>query len=266
MFTLSIAVYSALLFASAVIRGSSIDASLDCSVLQTLNFRQHEAPEDISSVVSRITASANKELEGVEYIMMTWEGDFVHHAIGSYNIRTNVKIVGENGHRCYITLIRVEDTNECDERVPNEWQQRATMRPPAIGRANAATGFDLPTLTRPAACGAKALRRLPPIRSRDCVVELKLPTPAARGEDSNSRIALPNHSLSGVGHTLRITYIYLPLQITYIYVPFSGPRVVCWHPRCTSTAKGGRRKMNHHFRGPCRPIRWINLCMIRDIS
>ena len=122
MFTLSIAVYSALLFASAVIRGSSIDASLDCSVLQTLNFRQHEAPEDISSVVSRITASANKELEGVEYIMMTWEGDFVHHAVGSYNIRTNVKIVGENGHRCYITLIRVEDTNECDERVPNEWQ------------------------------------------------------------------------------------------------------------------------------------------------
>ena len=119
MLTSSNTVYNALLFASAIIRAS---ASIDCSVLETLTFRQHEAPVDISSVVSTITTLMDKQLEGVEDMTITWEGDFVYHAIGSYSITANVKIGGETARRCYTTLIRVTDTNECDKRVPSKWQ------------------------------------------------------------------------------------------------------------------------------------------------
>jgi len=97
------------------------DAS-ECSVLKTLSFQQHDAPLGISGVVSTVTTLINEELEGVQDVMITWEGDFVHHAVGSYSIVADVKIVGEIAKRCYTTLIRIMDTNECDERLSQEWR------------------------------------------------------------------------------------------------------------------------------------------------
>ena len=97
------------------------DAS-ECSVLKTLSFPQHDAPLGISGVVSTVTTLINEELEGVQDVTITWEGDFIHHTIGSYSIVADVKIVGEAAKRCYTTLIRVMDTNECDERLSQEWR------------------------------------------------------------------------------------------------------------------------------------------------
>ena len=91
-------------------------------MLKTLSFPQHDAPLVFSGVVSTVTTLINEELEGVQDVTITWEGDFIHHAIGSYSIVADVKIVGEAAKRCYTTLIRVTDTNECDERLSQEWR------------------------------------------------------------------------------------------------------------------------------------------------
>ena len=87
----------------------------DCRVLSTLSFKQHEAPSDMSSMLSTVTELINDELEGVEDVRVRWEGDFLHHRIGRHTVTADV--VSRTGAACYEIDVDVGDTDECSVRV-----------------------------------------------------------------------------------------------------------------------------------------------------
>mmetsp|Transcript_18401 Transcript_18401/g.23940 ORF Transcript_18401/g.23940 Transcript_18401/m.23940 type:complete len:782 (+) Transcript_18401:3-2348(+) len=84
-----------------------------CAVLNSLRFRQHEAPTDILGVLKSVTELINDESAvPVEDVQISWLGDAIHAAIGSYEIVANVTH-SDKKRRCYATLVQVHDTNEC---------------------------------------------------------------------------------------------------------------------------------------------------------
>ena len=86
----------------------------DCRVLSTLSFKQHEAPSDMSSMLSTVTELINDELEGVEDVRVRWEGDFLHHMIGRHRVTADVRSAG--GAACFEIDVDVNDADECSVR------------------------------------------------------------------------------------------------------------------------------------------------------
>jgi len=105
-----------------------------CEVLQDrLEFRQHEAPSDISGIIQMVTSQINRDVQGMLGATVKYNGGDIHRIVGEHDVVAEVtQLVDPNGDetatRCYVVKFRITDTDECKLPRRHEMAHRCDPR------------------------------------------------------------------------------------------------------------------------------------------
>ncbi|CBJ26995.1 conserved unknown protein [Ectocarpus siliculosus] len=103
--------------ATAVESESAAELPENCQILKTTtNYKQEDAPTDVSGLIGEIYDRVNEDLDDVLKLDINYVGGVIHRLVGRHDVRATVTRRKENGtelQECMVVPVVIEDSNEC---------------------------------------------------------------------------------------------------------------------------------------------------------